>query len=69
MALNKLTVNEIVGRTLREFHSGQTIALGSGMPGQLAVLSDPAAGFQFISENGVNGYISVSYTHLRAHET
>ena len=60
MALNKLTVNEIVGRTLREFHSGQTIALGSGMPGQVAVLSDPAAGFQFISENGVNGYISES---------
>ena len=60
MALNKLTVNEIVGRTLREFHSGQTIVLGTGIPEQLAVLSDPAAGFQFISENGVNGYISGS---------
>ena len=60
MALNKLTVNEIVGRTLREFHSGQSIVLGTGMPEQLAVLSDPAAGFQFISENGVNGYISGS---------
>ena len=60
MALNKLTVNEILARTRREFHPGQSIVLGSGIPEQLAVLVDPAAGFQFISDNGVNGYISGS---------
>ena len=56
MGLNKLTAKQIAARTIKEFYSGHTIALGPGMPEILAELVDADSGFNFLSENGANGY-------------
>ena len=53
---SKLEDREIARRVLREFHPGQTIALGAGLPNALAEVADPDGGLRFLSESGVLGY-------------
>ena len=52
----RLANEQMALRVLREFQPGQTIALGSGLPGTLCRVAAPDSGLIFLAESGVLGY-------------
>lgn len=54
--LARLEDRQIALRVLREFHPGQTIALGTGLPSTLCGVADLDSGLRFLAETGVLGY-------------
>ena len=57
---SRLEDHQIALRILREFHPGQTIALGTGLPNILGEVATPESGIRFLAESGVLGYLSSS---------
>ncbi len=53
---SRLEDNQMALRVLREFHPGQTIALGTGLPNTLWGVAVPDSGLRFLAESGVLGY-------------
>lgn len=53
---SRLDDHQIALRVLREFHPGQTIALGTGLPSTLSRVMAPDVGLRFLAESGVLGY-------------
>ena len=57
---SRLEDHQIALRILREFHPGQTIALGTGLPNILGEVATPESGIRFLAESGMLGYLSSS---------
>ena len=63
---SRLEANQMALRVLREFHPGQTIALGTGLPNTLCGVAVPDSGLRFLAESGVLGYECSSQGHSTA---
>ena len=50
---SRLEDHQIALRVLREFHPGQSIALGTGLPSTLCRVAAPDSGLRFLAESGV----------------
>ena len=57
---SRLEDHRIALRVLREFHPGQTVALGAGLPNILGEVAAPESGIRFLAESGVLGYLRSS---------
>ena len=53
---SRLEDRQIGLRVLREFHPGETIALGTGLASTLCWVAGPDSGMRFLAESGVLGY-------------
>ena len=57
---SRLEDRQIALRVLREFHPGETVALGTGLPSILCGVAAPNRGLRFLAESGVLGYLGGS---------